>query len=114
MAAQYGEATLSMQGGVKLVKQLYFDDTAGNRVNWDTGNGASGASGEEFEAPADCLLTAICIAAATGQTKTQVIKNNSGTGQILLNALHLASVTSRPSLGTPYKRGDKISLVQLA
>lgn len=113
MAAQAGEAVFTT-GNSRIVKEIYFDDTAGNAVRWDGGSGAGAASPTEYITPVPMKLVEIILAAATGQTQTQINRNDAGTGQILLNALHLASVTFRPVLGTNYAKGDKVTFIQVA
>lgn len=113
MAAQTGEAIFQTPNG-RICKEVYFDDTAGNAVRWDGGSGAGAASPTEWITPYPCKLVDLILAAATGQTQTQLNRNDAGTGQIVLNAIHLASVTFRPVLGTSYNKGDKVTMIQLA
>lgn len=114
MAAQYGCARFIGNSGRVYYKDLYFDDTAGNRVNWDSGSGAGTATATDLSFKEDVILASIALAAATGQTKTQVLVNETPTGDIIRNSLHLVSVTNRPGLGVPVQRGLRIALVQLA
>lgn len=113
MAAQTGEAVFQTPNG-RIVKEVYFDDTAGNAVRWDGGSGAGAASPTEWITPYSVKLVDLVLAAATGQTQTQINRNDQGTGQILLNALHLVAVTFRPVLGTNFAKGDKITMIQIA
>lgn len=113
MAASYGCARFIGKGRV-YYKDIYLDDTAGNRVNFDSGSGAGSASATDLVFREDVLLASVCIASATGQTKTQVLVNETPTGDIIRNALHLASVTNRPALGVPIKAGLRLAMVQLA
>lgn len=119
MAAQYGTAQfLAVQGrgGIQktYTRDLYFDDTAGNPVRWDSGAGATATSETSWTPSEPILLLDVCLAAATGQTKTQVNRDNQPTGNILRNSLHLASVVVRPQLRIPYGAGQRIAMVQLA
>lgn len=117
MAASYGVVVLvfgSRGTSVTLEKDIYLDDTAGNMVRWDNGAGASATSDTNFNVPADCKIVDICIASATGQTKTQVNVNNQPTGNMLRNSLHLSTITSRPPMRIPLFKDQKLSLIQLA
>lgn len=112
MAAQYGVATFKGKGGTYSV-QIYFDDTAGNPVKFDVGGGDAAKGAEEWRPPAPCVLTDVLIAAATGQTKTTI--NRAGARiATLLNAVHLASVVTRPSLAIVFGPAVPISANQVA
>lgn len=114
MAASYGCARFLGKSGRIYYKDIYLDDTAGNRVNFDSGSGAGAATATDLSFKEDVVLGSICIASATGQTKTQVLVNETPTGDIIRNSLHLASVTNRPALGVPIARGLRVAMVQLA
>lgn len=114
MAAQYGCARFVGQSGRIYYKDLYFDDTAGNRVNFDSGSGAGAATATDLSFKEDVALTSLVLAAATAQTKTQILVNETPTGDIVRNSLHLVSVTNRPALGVPIQKGLRVALVQLA
>lgn len=114
MAASYGSAIFVTPQGEVLYKDIYLDDSAGAPVNFDGGSGASTTSPEAWTAPGNCRLVDLCIASATGQTKTQVNINDRGTGTIVRNALHLSTVTNRPRLGTTIPAGAKVTMIQLA
>lgn len=114
MAAQSGVIIFRGASGRGYAKNVYFDDTAGNLINWDGGAGASATSPENWTAPENCRMVDFCLAAATGQTKTQININDKGTGDILLNAVHLVSVTNRPMPGVVIPAGAKVTAIQLA
>lgn len=114
MAAQYGAATFVGRGGNSFSVDLYCDDTAGNPVRWDGGSGASATSPTFWTAPSDCIMIDFVLAAATGQTKTQINRNNLSTGNILRNSVYLASITTRPPLRVPYMAGNQVTATQLA
>lgn len=113
MAAQSGTIILRHPRGFKYLN-TYFDDTAGAKVRYDDGAGAGAATSPEYRPPFNGVITDVVLAAATGQTKTQINIDNVPVGTILLNALHLVSVTSRPPVGVPFRAGSKIELIQLA
>lgn len=114
MAAQYGTVVLVTAMGNKSV-DAYFDDTAGNPVRFDGGSGASATSPDSYSIPGGGgVIVDVILAAATGQTKTQINKNNQATGVILRNSLHLASVVTRPQLMLSYRAGDQLTMTQLA
>lgn len=114
MAAQYGSVTLVMGRGDVRQVDAYFDDTAGNPVRFDGGGGASATSPTFYTVPRNCIVTDVVLAAATGQTKTQINRNNQPTGNILRNSVHLASVVTRPALRIMFAAGSNLSMTQLA
>lgn len=113
MAAQYGVAVFKTAKGRSLPVGIYFDDTAGNAVLWDVGGGDAAKGNKEFAPPIPSVLTDIVIAAATGQTKTTI--NQAGSRiATLLNAVHLASVVTRPQLALVFGPSTPISANQVA
>lgn len=113
MAAQSGTIIFRTPTGNKYLN-TYFDDTAGNKVRYDDGAGAGAATSTEYKPPFSGVVVDVVLAAATGQTKTQINVNGVPTGTILLNALHLASVVNRPPVGVGFVGGAKIEMIQLA
>ncbi len=113
MAAQYGTAKCTgLMSGRTVPKQFYLDDVAAHTATWDIGGGAlNGDKQIQFQEPV--AITDIVIAAASGQTQTQLVKNGSVIG-VLINACHLASVTNRPSLAIDLMPGDRFTLIQVA
>jgi hypothetical protein len=112
MAAQQGQAHFIGQSGRGYIQSLYFDDTAGNPVRWSGGGKASATSPTEWKPSETVTLVDLVLAAATGQTATDFYVNDQGTGDVILNALHLASVTFRPRPNV--KLGGKITMKQIA
>lgn len=115
MAAQYAQMVLvSRNGQSTLNVDAYLDDTAGNPVRFDGGSGASATSPVQYTMPWNGYLVDFALAAATGQTKTQINRNNQSIGSVLRNSLYLASVTTRPGLKIPFAAGNLITMTQLA
>ncbi len=114
MAASYGSAIFVGASRRRYYKDVYLDDVAGAAVRWDAGAGASATSDTFMLPPENVVLIDVIIASATGQTKTQICRDNVPTGDILRNSLHLAAVVTRPGLSIPFGRGQKISMLQLA
>lgn len=116
MAAQYGVATFVSIGQrvpQTLNVQLYCDDTAGNLVLWDVGGGDAAKGANEYRPGFPVNLVDVVLAAATGQTKTTI--NRAGAKiATLLNAAHLASVTTRPPLAVAFGPNAPISANQVA
>jgi len=114
MAAQYGTFVLKGFSGRTYSVDCYLDDTATNPVRFDGGAGATATSPTFWTSPELTCLIDVIIAAATGQTKTQLSRNNAPTGNILRNSVQLASVTVRPDLRIVYPAGSQIMATQLA
>lgn len=113
MAAQNGVATFITPVGTKSVS-FYLDDTAGNRVRFDMGAKAGATSPDKIVFPHHAVLKDFLIAAASGQTHTSLMVGGAPTGDILLNAVCLASVTNRPNLGVIIPANTEFQAVQLA
>jgi hypothetical protein len=114
MAAQKGTAKFVGTSGRSYYKQFYLSDVAGALTTWDAGNGAGASSPLHTILPEPAVLVDVILAAATGQTQTQIMRDNVPTGDMLLNAVHLASITFRPGVSIPFARGQQISMVQIA
>lgn len=112
MAAQSGSIVLAGHSPAEI--GIYFDDTAGAKVRYDDGAGAGAATSTEFIPARNCVLVDLVLAAATGQTKTQINVGGKPVGSVVLNSIHLASVTNRPRVNVPIPRGVKLELIQLA
>jgi len=115
MAATYGQARfIGLSSRQTYSKGTYFSDSAGALINWDSGAGASSTSDNNWTPPEPVILTDFVLTAATGQTKSQIVRAGVPTGDVLLNALHLSTVTNRPTLGIVFGAGQKIQAIQLA
>ncbi len=114
MAAQSGAIILRAAGGGSKYINIYADDSAGDKIRFDDGAGAGAATSTEFRPPFGGIISDFILAAASGQTKTQINVNNVPVGTVLLNSIHLASVENRPPVGVPFSAGSKIELIQLA
>lgn len=112
MAAQSGSIILA--GHIPAEIGIYFDDTAGNKVRYDDGAGAGAATSTDYIPSRNCILTDVVLAAATGQTKTRINVGGRPVGSVILNSIHLASITSRPRLNIPIQKGQKLEMIQVA
>jgi len=115
MAAQNGVFRfVGLMRRITYDVSAYFDDTATNPVRFDTSGKAGSTSPTEWIPMEPVMLVDMVLAAATGQTTTQLNRNNVPTGDYLLNALHLAAITTRPGLRVPCSAGIKFGAKQLA
>jgi len=114
MAAQNGVMSLIGQSGMTYSLSFYCDDSAGNPVRFNQAGKAGATSPTDWTPPESVVLVDFCMAAASGQTKTQIVRNGQPTGDILLNAMHLAAITTRPSLRIPFTPMAKLGAYQLA
>jgi hypothetical protein len=119
MAASYATALLGFidrSGRIVATQPVdaYLDDVATNPVRFDGGSGAGATSPTEYTIPGPCFLIDFVLAGVTGQSKTQINRNNQSVGAILRNSVQLASVVVRPALRIPYGRGSKMTMTQLA
>jgi len=116
MAAQNGVFHfIGLRSGQTYDVSAYFDDTAGNLVRFNQAGKAGATSPDFWDAPEPVVLRDIVLAAATGQTITQLLRGGKPTGDYFLNAIHLASVVTRPVLNIPfYPSVGRVSATQLA
>ena len=115
MAAQNGIAVLlGLQSGQTYNISFYLDDTAGNPVRFSQAAKATATSPTEWTPPELVQLRDFIIAAASGQTTTQIVRNGQPTGDYLLNAVYLASITTRPPLNIMFGPVHKLGAYQLA
>ncbi len=114
MAAAYGVAVYQGLSGRRYSIQIYLDDVAGNKVKFDNGLGDASKGDIAKSFPEAVILQDFCLAGATAQTKTAITRNDVSTGDTLLNAIHLASVTFRPQLSIGFVAGAKMGAVQVA
>jgi len=113
MAAQYGTVTFERPNRTRFTYSVYFDDTAGNPVRFARDGKSGTAAPDNIVATEIMGIVDICLAAATGQTTT-VIKVNDNPVSTILNAIYLASITTRPEPGTIIFPGQKLTMVQIA
>jgi hypothetical protein len=114
MAAQSAVFRFRGASGQTYAVSAYLNDTATALVTFDLAGKAGANSPNYFKCPETMVLQDVIIAAATGQTATQLLRDNKPTGDVLLNAVHLASVAFRPALNIPFLAGSLAQAVQLA
>jgi len=114
MAAQNAVFKFRGASGRSYNISAYLDDTATHLVTFDQTEKATASSPDYWQPPEVVVLQDVCIAAASGQTSTQLLVNGMGTGDVLLNAIHLASITNRPGLSIPYSPSNRVGAKQLA
>jgi len=114
MAAQNGIAHFVGASGMTYDVSFYLDDTANNPVRWSQAGKAIATSATDWTPPEIVVLKDFIIAAASGQTTTQMLRNGQPTGDILLNAVFLAAITTRPGLSIVYTPVAKVGALQLA
>lgn len=114
MAAQSGIFTFKGKSGMRYSLSAYFDDTANAPVRFSAAGKAGATSAQDWTPPEVVALTDVILAAATGQTQTQLLRNGQPTGDVLLNAVQLASITFRPPLAVLYSPLTRVSAIQLA
>jgi len=115
MAAQSGVFKfMGMRSRQTYDVSAYFDDTAGNYIKFDQSAKASAASSDSWTPPEPVALIDLVLAAATAQTTTQLIKGGTHTGDFIMNALYLVTVTFRPALRVFINTGTKFQAKQIA
>ena len=114
MAATAGTAVFRTPNGKTLVKDLYLDDVAGAKVNWDDGGGASATTKEEWTLPMGCDLVDLAIVTGAAQTRLQITRNQNPTGDILRHVVQVDTSAGRKPLAIPFSAGNVIAILQLA
>lgn len=101
--------------GLSYSKEVYLSDVVAALTNWDAGQGSSASSPDEWRPPEPVVLVDFSvITGLTDTTKIQITRNGIPTGDVLLYALFLSSLNSRPSLAIGFGAGDVIRSNQLA
>jgi len=113
MAAAQGIITFERPNKSKFSYSIYLDDTAGNPVRFLKDGKAAAGSPDNLVSTELCAIVDIILEGATAKTTT-VVKINDLPVSTLLNALFLASVTTRPSPDIVLWPGRKLTMVQVA
>ena len=113
MAATAGTAIFAL-GRQTLIKDLYLDDVAGGKVNWDDGAGAGAATREGWIPPAQVVLIDVAIVTGAAQTRLQPGIGGNPTGDMLRHVVQVDTSAGRPKLAIPFPGGREITLLQLA
>jgi hypothetical protein len=114
MAVANGICTFRGKSGMSYHISTYFDDTAGNPLRFSQSGKAGAASPTDWTPNEPVVLIDLCLGSASAQTTTQIARNGQPTGDNLLNAMHLVSVTARPDLSLPFNSVSKFGAYQLA
>jgi len=113
MAAQNGTLQVEYPDGTKQTYSVYASDSAGVAIKISKTGKADANAPDNFIADRLCAVTDFCLAAATGQTTTTVMKNDQIVST-LLNSNILAAITTRPPLDIMLLPGQKFSMYQVA
>lgn len=115
-APQYATITMvGPRGQLTKAIDTYLSDVADARGNFDSGQGASSTSENEFIAPFSGFIADFSIPTGmTDTTKVQVLVNNTPTGDHLRYANHLNTLTSRIPLRIPVAAGSRFTMIQRA
>lgn len=113
MAAAQGTISFERPNGTRFTYSIYFDDTAGNPVRFLKDGKAAAASPDNLIMGEIAGIKDIVLLAASGQSTT-VIKINDYPVSTVLNALHLAAITTRPTPDIVIRPGQKLTMVQVA
>jgi len=114
MAAANAIFSFRGKSGQTYAISCYLDDSAGNPARFNAAGKAAAGSPTDWTPMEPVVLTDVVIAAASGQTMTQVTRNGQPTGDMLLNAVHLASINTRPPLRIPFGAGMRVGAYQIA
>lgn len=96
------------------VVDMYLSDVADSLVNFDGGAGASATSPLSWEPPEPVVLVDCAIVTGAAQTKLQLARNNTPTGDMLRHTLHLNTLAFRPRLAIGFGRGASVRAIQKA
>ena len=114
MGVAYGVASFVGKSGMTYNVSTYFDDTPGNPVRFSQAGKAGAGSATDWTPSEAVALVDFCLLAASAQTMTQLLRNGQPTGDMLLNALHLAAIATRPALRVVFSPMARVSAIQLA
>ncbi len=114
MAAKNGTISLEYPNPMlNHTLSFYASDVAGVSIKMAKDGKADANSPDRFVAKSLCVVTDVCLEAATGQTTT-VVKVDGTPKHVLLNANYLAANAQRPPLNQLLYPGQELSLYQAA
>ena len=113
MAATAGTAIFAL-GRQTLIKDLYLDDVAGAKINWDDGGGAAAGTKEGWTPPAGVVLIDLAIVTGAAQTRLSLAIGGNTTGNMLRHVVQVDTSSGRPKLAIPCPAGREITMLQLA
>lgn len=96
------------------MKDLYLDDVAGAKVNWDDGGGAGATTREGWIPPGPVVLVDLAIITGAAQTRLQLGIGGNPTGDMLRHVVQVDTSVGRPKLAIPCPANREITLLQLA
>lgn len=117
MAATPKNFQMTLQGaGGQSVKDAYVSDVAGALVRFTDGvNVAGSGSPTEYTFNSDGYIADISIATGlVDTTAASIVLNGTPTGNIIRWANFVNTLTNRTRPGVSFKRGDRLTIVQLA
>jgi hypothetical protein len=101
------------KSGMSYSVSGYLDDTANAPVRVSQAGAAGANSATDWTPPEPVALVDIIIAAATTKTQTQLLRNGQPTGDMILNAVYLASIATRPPLRVIYSPLARFGAIQI-
>ena len=113
MAATAGTAIFAL-GRRTVICDLYLDDVAGAKVNWDDGGGAGATTRTGWIPPGQVVLIDLAIVTGAAQTRLQPGVGGNPTGDMLRHVVQVDTSSGRPKLAIPFPAGREITLLQLA
>lgn len=113
MVATAGMAIFAA-GKRTILKDLYLDDVAGAKVNWDDGAGAGAATREGWIPPVGVVLIDLAIVTGAAQTRLQLGVGGNPTGDILRHVIQVDTSPGRPKLAIALPPNREITFLQLA
>jgi hypothetical protein len=115
MAAANGVFRFRGASGQTYNLSAFWDDTANHFVLFDQSQKASATSPDYWKPPETVVLQDVVLEAATANTtSTQLLRSSRVTGDILLDAIHLAAIAFRPVLNVAFGVGDLVQARALA
>jgi len=115
MAVANGIWSFRGKSGMTYSVSAYYDDVANDPVRFSSAGKAIATSPTEWSPPEPVVLTDICMASNTATPLYhQILRGSAPTGDILLNAVHLASVVVRPGLRVVFGPSQRVACIQLS
>lgn len=106
---------LGRRSGKSYSVDAYVSDVNNAAVRFDEGSGASATSATDWIAPEDVILRDFSMVTGTADTeKLRITRGNTPTGDLLRYAIHLTTLAFRPFLNIGFRRGAKVSAIQIS
>lgn len=113
MAAWNGVMTLRGKSGATYSPSIYGADSAGTPIKFSGSGKAVSTSPSEW-IPQEPVVIMDCMIITGGSKTLQITRDNTPTGDLILEDAYLTSVVNRTPLRIPFGKGQRVGAVEIA